>query len=63
MAESEVAVQLDRAARIGDGRLGVARPVARLGEHILGIWVLAIELRRAKGGLSCLTHQRCEVLG
>ena len=42
MTESEVPVQLDRAARMRDGRPYVASPMARLGENVLGLWVFTI---------------------
>src|SRR6266446_5436807 len=43
MTEGEVRVQLDRAARVRYGGSDVASPMARLGEHILGLWVFTIE--------------------
>ena len=62
MAESEVRVQLDRAARMRYRGPDVARPMARLGENVLGLRVFTIERRSLKGGFPCLTHEWSEVL-
>src|SRR5467141_455307 len=56
MTESEVPVQLDRAARVRYGGPDVASPVACFGEHILGLRVLTIERYSLKGGFPRLTH-------
>src|SRR4029077_1926405 len=56
MTESEVPVQLDRAARIRDGRPDVASPMACLGEHILGLRVFAIERHSLKSGFPWPAH-------
>src|SRR6516164_9564465 len=61
MTESEVRVQLDRAARVCYGGPGVARPKACLREHILGLRVFTIERQSLKSGISGVTHQRSEV--
>src|SRR6516164_4642989 len=61
MTESEVRVQLDRAARVCYGGPGVARPKACLGEHILGLRVFTIERQSLKGGISGLTHEWSEI--
>src|SRR6516165_4003600 len=62
MTESEVPVQLYGAARVRYGAPDVAGPMARLGEHILGLRVFTIERYRLKGRFSCLAHQWSEVL-
>src|SRR5438046_3748020 len=62
MTEREVRVQFDRVARMRYGGLDVARPMARLSENILGLWVFTIKRRRLKGRFPCLTHERSEVL-
>src|SRR6516165_2236931 len=62
MTESEVAVQLGRAARMRYGGLGVARPKACLGENIVGLWVFTIERQSLKSGIPGLTHERGKVL-
>src|SRR5438309_6337350 len=62
MTESEVLVQLDGAARVRYGGSHVASPVARLGEHILGLWVFTVERHRLKSRLPCLAHQWSEIL-
>src|SRR5215469_15621560 len=62
MTVSEVPVKLDRAARVCYSGPDIARPKARLGKHILGLRVFPIERHSLKGGLSCLTHERSEVL-
>src|SRR6516165_2131985 len=62
MTESEVHVQLDRAARVCYGGPGVARPKACLGEHILGLRVFTIERQSLKSGISGLTHEWSEIL-
>src|SRR5215470_7123203 len=63
MTESEVPVELDRAARVRYGAPDVARPMACLGEHILGLRVLSVERHSPKGGFPCLTHKWRELLG
>src|SRR5690349_18336585 len=56
MTESEVPVQLDGAARVRYSGSYVASPMARLGEHILDLWVFTIERQRLKGRFPCLTY-------
>src|SRR5258708_40156492 len=56
MTESEVPVQLDRAARVRYGGPDVASPMACLGEHGLALWGFTIERPSLKGGFPCLTH-------
>ena len=62
MAESEVPVQLNRAARMRYGGPGVARPKACLGEDILGLGVFTIERHGLESGFPGLTHEWGEVL-
>jgi hypothetical protein len=62
MAESEVPVQLNRAARVRYGGPGVARPKACLGEDILGLRVFTIERHSLESGFPGLTHEWGEVL-
>src|SRR6516164_6737598 len=62
MTESEVAVQLGRAARMRYGGQGVARPKACLGENIVGLRVFTIERQSLKSGVSGLMHGWSEVL-
>src|SRR5215469_1117914 len=56
MTESEVRVQFDGASRMRYGAPNIARPMACLGEHKLGLRVLTVERRSAKCGFPCLTH-------
>src|ERR1700730_17964024 len=56
MNESEVIVQLDRAARMRYGGPDVASPMACLGEHILGLRVFAIERHSLKSSFPWLAH-------
>ena len=62
MTEREVPVELDRAARVRYRSPDISSPMARLGQHILGLRVFTIERRSLKGRLSCLTHEWSEVL-
>src|SRR5262249_10491330 len=62
MTKGEVLVQLDGAAGVAYCGLDVASPMARLGEHILGVRVFPIELQCPKGGVPSLMHERSEVL-
>src|SRR5215467_7998243 len=62
MTQSEVPVQLDRAARMRYGGPGVARPKACLGEDIVGLRVFAIERDSVKSGFPGLTHKWSEIL-
>src|ERR1700724_355371 len=62
MTESEVPVQLDRAARMRYGGPDVASPMASGGEHILRLRVFAIERHSLRGGFPCLAHTWREVL-
>src|SRR5215469_5653045 len=63
MTESEVRVQLDRAARMRYGGANVARPKACLGEDILGLRVFTIERDRLKSEFPGLTHEWSKILG
>src|SRR5438067_1817250 len=56
MTESEVRVQLDRAARVCYGGPHIASPMAGLGEHVLGLWIFTIERHRLNSRFPCLTH-------
>src|SRR5215469_2502739 len=62
MTESEVRVQLDRAARMRYGGANVARPKACLGEDILGLRVFTIERDSLKSGFPGLTHEWSKIL-
>src|SRR6516162_396981 len=62
MTESKVPVELDRPISMRDCGPDIASPMARLGEHILGLRVFTIERHSLKGGVACLTHERSEVI-
>src|SRR6516162_1518787 len=61
VTESEVPVQLNRAARVRYGGPCVTRPKACLGEDILGLRVFTIERQSLKSGLSGLTDEWSEI--
>src|SRR6516162_1848319 len=62
MTESEISVQLDRAACVCYGAPNIARPKACLGEHILCLRVFAIERQSLKSGFPSLEHKWGEIL-
>src|ERR1700730_452263 len=62
MPDSEVPVELDRAARVRDCGPDIASPMAGLGERILRLRVFTIERHRLESGLPCLTHEWRELL-